>query len=78
MSTMIINVQFGLSTENSPQSPLTALLLLIWFALMLLYVHRDRSNYYGWGAQDVLLDSHTAPELCSSVLLYDYRDRTDY
>ena len=30
---------------------------------MLLYVHRDRKDYQGWGAaRDVRLDFHTAPE----------------
>ena len=31
---------------------------------MLLYVHRDRKDYYwGLGAQDDHLDFHTAPEI---------------
>ena len=30
---------------------------------MLLYVHRDRTDYLGLGAQDGHLDFHTAPDL---------------
>ena len=30
---------------------------------VLLYVHRDSTDYHGWGAQDGHLDFHTAPEL---------------
>ena len=30
---------------------------------MLLYVHRDRTDFYGRGAQDGHLDFHTVPEL---------------
>ena len=33
---------------------------------LLLYVHRDRTNYQGRGARDGHLDFHTAPELLSS------------
>ena len=32
---------------------------------VLLYVHRDRTDYYGPGAQDDHLDLHTTPELCN-------------
>ena len=32
---------------------------------VLLYVHRDPTDYLGRGTQDVHLDLHTAPELCS-------------
>ena len=32
---------------------------------VLLYVHRDRTDYYGRGAQDDHLDLHTTPELCN-------------
>ena len=48
---------------------------------MLLYVHRDRTDYQGPGTQDVLLDFHTAPELRTlmrPMLLYVHRDCTDY
>ena len=31
---------------------------------MLIYVHGDRKDYYGRGAQDGHLDFYTAPELC--------------
>ena len=31
---------------------------------MLLYVHRDRADYQGRGAQNDHLDFHAAPELC--------------
>ena len=27
------------------------------------YVHRDRTDYWGWGACDVHIDFHTAPRL---------------
>ena len=44
---------------------------------VLLYVHKDSTDYLGRGAQDVHLDFHTAPDLCvSSVLLYVRRDST--
>ena len=39
---------------------------LICLLLMFLYVHRDHKDYWGLGAQDVHLDFHTTPELCSS------------
>ena len=32
---------------------------------MLLYVHRDHKDHWGWGAQDSHPDFHTAPELWS-------------
>ena len=32
--------------------------------LVVLYVHRDRTEHQGRGAQDVHLDFHTASELC--------------
>ena len=32
---------------------------------VLLYVHRNRVGLLGTGTQDVHLDYHTAPELCS-------------
>ena len=31
---------------------------IIFFGLMLLYVHRDHKDYYGQGAQDGHLDFH--------------------
>ena len=34
---------------------------------MLPYVHGDRKNCYGRGAQEGHLDFHTAPELCDDV-----------
>ena len=41
------------------------LLFLLFFSpsSVLLYVDRDHTDYQGRGAQDVLLDFHTAPEL---------------
>ena len=38
--------------------------------LMLLYVHRDRTDCLGRGAQDVHLDFHTAPDICVSVHMH--------
>ena len=48
---------------------------------MLLYDHRDCTDYLGRGAQDGHLDFHTAPELCTLLRFfkfYDHRDCTDY
>ena len=42
----------------------------------MLYVHRDRRDSWGWGAQDGHLHFHTAPQLCSvpfSVALRPHR-----
>ena len=33
------------------------------FSSMILYVHRDHTDYEGRRAQDVHIDFHTAPEL---------------
>ena len=35
---------------------------------MLLYIHRDRMDYKGWGAQDNHIDFHTAPELWDTTV----------
>ena len=35
---------------------------------MLLEVHRDRTDFYGRGAQDVHLDFHTAPDHSSAFI----------
>ena len=41
---------------------------------MLLYVHRDRKDYSGQGAQDVHLEFHTAPELWTDKQLGKVKD----
>ena len=45
-------------------SALGAACKTFFFSPLLLYVHRDRTDYVERGAEDVHLDSHTAPELC--------------
>ena len=42
-----------------------------------LSVATETVGLLGTGAQDVHLDFHTAPELCSLTLLYVHRDHED-
>ena len=46
--------------------------------MYVLYVHRDRMDYWKMGGQDGHLHFHTPPELCSLMLLYVHRDHKDY
>ena len=42
---------------------------------MLLYVHRDRTDYLGKGAQDTHLDFHTAPGRLNSYFFGAHRQK---